>query len=369
MSSDQSSLYGKSRSKTTKTQEISSSSNLAFTSQLSSLINNTSAKIAHGRPRPSKAAKSDIFSKHNKGASKRAAADLQDDDRHVFNQVHRQSGDLGTIDEATLNRSKQRMMKKARLYEDMKKGVHLVNGDSDDDEDDGGDDYISRLRRKEKAGLVDFDTKWADEQRKKADRHGEGEEEEEEGENDGDDDDENASVISFEDEFGRTRHGTRAEAAHAARIRDEEENRGRVATTERWRPSRPDHLIFGETIQTHAFNPDANIAAEMARLAAQRDRSPEIENTHYDADAEVRNRGTGFYAFSQDEEERKKQMAQLEESRMETQRRRDLLLRRAAEREAVVQERRRQIQELRARRLSEMTSAEMASTESAAGDV
>ena len=349
---EQSSLYGKPRSKSSKTQEISSSSNLAFTSQLSSLINNGTAKTSHGRPRPSKNAKDDLFTRHNKGASKRAAADLQDDNGHVFTQVHKQSGDLGAIDDATFNRSKQRMMKKARLYEDMKKGVHLADGESDDEDDETGDDYISRLRRKEKAGLVDFDTKWADEQRRKNGQTGD----DTGNHHDGEFDDDNASVVSYEDEFGRTRHGTRAEAAHAARIRDEEQNRGNIAS-ERWRPSRPDHLIFGETIQSQAFNPDAQIAAEMARLAAQRDRSPEIEYTHYDADAEVRNRGTGFYAFSQDEEERKKQMEQLEESRKETMQRRDLLARRAAEREAMVLNRRRQIAELRARRLSEMASA------------
>jgi hypothetical protein len=342
MASEQSSLYGKPSTKSSKNQEITSSSNLAFTSQLSSLIAQSSGTISHGRPRPSKTSKGDLFAKQNKGAEKRAAADLREDDHHVSDQVHKRSRDIGAIDDATLNRSKQRMAKKVRMYEDMKKGVHLTGEDSDEDE---GDDYISRLRRREKAGLVDFDTKWADEVRKKS---GSGEEDDEDHDND------NASVVSYEDEFGRTRHGTRAEAARAARTKEEEENRGR-ATEERWRPSRPENLIYGEAIQSDAFNPDANIAAQMARLAAQRDLSPQPEFAHYDADAEVRNRGTGFYAFSQDEEERKKQMEELKKAREETQRRREKLAAREAERQAELEERRRQIQVLRNRRLAEQS--------------
>lgn len=340
MTSDQTSLYGKPRAKTTKTQEITSTSNLAFTSQLSSLIAQGSGTTSHGRPRPSKTGKSDLFAKQNKGAEKRAAADLQEDDHHVSNQVHKRSQDIGTIDDATLNRSKQRMAKKVRMYEDMKKGLHLAGGDSDEDE---GDDYISRLRRREKAGLVDFDTKWAEEERKKAASFEEEDKEEE--------DDDDASIISYEDEFGRTRHGTRAEAARTARIKEEEENRGR-ATEERWRPSRPQNLIYGEAIQSEAFNPDANVAAQMARLAAQRDLSPDPEFAHYNADAEVRNRGTGFYAFSRDEEERQKQMEELEKAREETELQRQKVAARAAKRQADLENRRRQIEEMRRRNIA-----------------
>jgi hypothetical protein len=240
------------------------------------------------------------------------------------------------------------MAKKVRMYEDMKKGLHLIGDGSDDDLKD---DYVSRLRRKEKDGLVDFDTKWADEERKK--KAGSGEEDEE------DEDDENASIVSYEDEFGRTRHGTRFEAARAAVIKEEDENRGR-ATEERWRPSRPKNLIYGEAIQSEAFNPEATIAAQMARLAAQRDLSPEPEYQHYDADAEVRNRGTGFYAFSRDEEERKKQMEALKKAREETQQQREKVAARAAQRQAALEDRRRQIQELRKTRLAEKSMETLA---------
>lgn len=347
MASDQNSLYGKPRSKSSKAQELPSSSTLAFTSQLSSLISQGSNTSSHGRPRPSKAPKSDIFSRHNKGAQKRAAADLEEDEHHVAKQVHQQSRDIGTVDDATLHRSKRRMEEKVRMYEDMKKGLYLA-GDSSDDEGTGRDrsrpeDYLARLRRKEKEGLVDFDSKWADEERKLQ----EGSEEEEE-EEEGDD---NASVISYEDELGRSRRGTRAEAARAARAKEEEEQ-GR-SMQERWRPNRPENLIHGETVQAEAFNPEANVASQMAHLASRRDRSATPpEQMHYNADGEVRNRGTGFYAFSRDETERQKQMEELKQARQETQRQRERLSARAAERQATIDDRRRQVKELRSKRLA-----------------
>lgn len=345
MASDQSSLYGNPRSKSSKTQELPSSSTFAFTSQLSSLISQGSNASSHGRPRPSKTPKSDIFSKHNKGAQKRAAADLEEDEHHVAKQVHQQSRDIGTIDDATLHRSKRRMKEKVRMYEDMKKGMYLA-GDSSDDEETGHDrsrpeDYLARLRRKEKEGLVDFDRKWANEERKIQ----EGSEEEEE------EDDDNASIISYEDDLGRSRRGTRAEAARAARAKEEEEQ-GR-SMQERWRPNRPENLIYGEAVQAEAFNPEANIASQMAHLTARRDRSATPpEQVHYDADGEVRNRGTGFYAFSRDETERQKQMEELKQAREETQRQRERLAARTAERQATIDDRRRQVKELRSKRLA-----------------
>jgi hypothetical protein len=345
MASDQSSLYGKPRAKWTRTQDLPSSSTLAFTSQLSSLISQNSNSPTQGRQRPSKNPKSDIFGKQNKGAQKRAAADLEEDDYHVSKQVHQRSQDIGSIDDATLGRSKRRMEEKVRQYEDMKKGLYLAGDSSDEDETPRGsnrsDNYTSRLRRKEKEGLVDFDRKWANEERIREDASDKSEEE----------DDDSASIISYEDELGRSRRGTRAEAARALRAKEEEE-RGQ-SMQERWRPSRPENLIYGEAIQSEAFNPDANIASHMANLAARRDRSATPpDQQHYDADAEVRNRGTGFYAFSRDETERQKQMEELKQAREETQRQRDRLSARAAEHQATLDDRRRQVQELRSKRLA-----------------
>ncbi|KAJ6021383.1 hypothetical protein N7540_006887 [Penicillium herquei] len=360
MASDQSSLYGKRPTKNTKAQDISSSSNLAFTTQLSSLIAQDSG-TSRGRTRPSKAPKSDLFSKANKGAEKRASADLRDDDH--TQQAHKSSKDIGTIDDATLSRSKRKMAEKVRQYNDLKKGLYLA-GDSSDEEDTNQakrsrpEEYLARLRRKEKEGLVDFDRKWADEERK---RQGS----ESEAESSADDD--NASIISYEDEFGRSRRGTRKEAASAARAKEEEADHGR-SVQERWKPARPENLIYGETVQAEAFNPEGTIAAKMARLAAKRDRSATPpEEVHYNADAEVRNRGTGFYSFSTDEVERKKQMEELIRARQETEAERLVRAERKAEWDEKTTQRRREIAALREKRMTERLLKGLSGMQSFAG--
>ncbi|OGM42137.1 hypothetical protein ABOM_009145 [Aspergillus bombycis] len=346
--SNSNSLYGIPRSKSTSQSQSNapSSSTLAFTTALSSLINKDADASTRGRPRPSKANKSDIFARPNKGAQKRAAADLRDDDTH---QTHQRSQDIGGVDTATLHRSKRRMEEKARMYEDLKKGLYLAAGS--DSEEETQDEYLARLRRREKEGLVNFDQKWADAQRGKG--SGSDGEEEEEGE-----DDENASIVSYEDELGRTRRGTRIEAARAARLKEEANEQSDAK--ERWRPSRPDNLIYGAAVQAEAFNPDAGLAAQMSYLAKRRDRSPTPpEETHYDADAEVRNRGTGFYAFSKDENVRRQQMEELMNARDETQREREVRQERKAERERVKDERRKKIGELRSKRQAEIFLAKL----------
>ncbi|OJZ89542.1 hypothetical protein ASPFODRAFT_89555, partial [Aspergillus luchuensis CBS 106.47] len=346
------SLYGQPRNKKSSQSEAPSASTLAFTSTLSSLIakdstTDSSSTRGTGRPRPSKAPKSDLFSRPNKGAQKRAAADLRDDDNAALQQTHQRTQDIGAVDDATLHRSKRRMEEKVRMYEDMSRGLYLAGGESDDDEGDDvgpGDAYLARLRRKEREGLVDFDQKWRKED-------GEGVEEEED---DAEDNDDNASIVSYEDELGRSRRGTRAEAARAAALKAEE-GEGRGGNTERWRPARPDNLIYGATVQAEAFNPDAVVASRMSDLAARRDRSATPpEEMHYDAEAEVRNRGTGFYAFSKDENVRRKQMEELLNAREETQRERDARRERRAERERLRDERRKKVDELRAKRRAEM---------------
>ncbi|PYH90858.1 hypothetical protein BO71DRAFT_401812 [Aspergillus ellipticus CBS 707.79] len=341
------SLYGQARNKKQQSQtDAPSASTLAFTTTLSSLISKD-PEASRGRPRPSKAAKSDLFSRPNKGAQKRAAADLRDDDNSAFQQKHQRTENIGAVDAATLHRSKRRMEEKVRIYEDLKSGRYLAVESSDEEGTQGTQDaYLSRLRRKEKEGLVDFDKKWADAERERGD---EDEEEEEE------DDDDTASIISYEDELGRSRRGTRAEAARAAALKEQESGTGRGGDAERWRPARPDNLIYGATVQAEAFNPDAAAASQMSYLAARRDRSPTPpEETHYDADGEVRNRGTGFYAFSKDEKVRKQQMEELLNVREETQRERDARRERRAERERLRDERRKKVDELRAKRRAEM---------------
>ena len=333
-------LYGQQKPPKPAQSKPLSSSNLAFTTQLSSLITqdaSSSDATNRGRTRPSKTAKSDIFTRHNKGAQKRAAADIADDGSYT-RQVHQRTEDIGAVDAATLHRLKKRMEEKARIYDDLKRGMYLA-GDSDSDEAEvhkgSGGDYLARLRRKEREGLVDFDRKWGDAERM------------DENPDDNDDDNDNASIISYEDELGRTRHGTRAEAAQASRARAEE---SASAGPERWRPARPDNLIYGPAIQSHAFNPSSATASQMEYLASRRDRSLTPEETHYDADQEVRTRGTGFYAFSKDEDMRRQQMEELMHVRQETQREREARLERRAHRERVKNERRKKIEELRTKR-------------------
>lgn len=356
MPDKQPSLYGKRKIKK-ENPTASTSSNLSFATQLSSLISQDTGP-SHGRARPSKTPKTDLFAKANKGSEKRAAADLRSTDH--TQQPHKSSKDIGTIDNATLNRSKRKMAEKVKLYEDMKKGEYLRRDSDDEDEEPREkkartEEYHARLRRKEKEGLVDFDRKWAEEERQGDDSRSESE------------DDDNASMISYEDEFGRTRRGTRKEAARAARDKEDAEDRGR-STAERWKPARPDNLIYGATVQSEAFNPEETIAAQMARLAARRDRSATPpEATHYDADAEVRNRGTGFYAFSSDPEERKRQMEELTSARRETEARRRLQADRGDEWEQRLEARRRELGELRAKRMIGLLEREIFANSSDAG--
>ncbi|RHZ66884.1 CCDC174 family protein [Aspergillus thermomutatus] len=358
MSNTNPSLYGLPRhsQKPSSQSTAPSASTLAFTTQLSSLITKGTESSARGRPRPSKSSKSDIFAIHNKGAQKRAAADLRDAaaaaddaDETSVRQIHKRTADIGAVDAATLHRSKRRLEEKARMYEDLKSGLYLA-GDSDEETETntptGGEDYLARLRRKEREGLVDFDRKWADAQRARGSDDSEADSDGEEAADD------NASVVSYEDELGRTRRGTRAEAARAALARAQEG--GEARAPERWRPARPENLIYGAAVQAEAFHLSSSAASQMASLAARRDRSPTPPGeTHYDADAEVRNRGTGFYAFAKDEETRRKQMEELMSAREETQREREVRQARRAERERVKDERRRQIEELRSRRRAE----------------
>ena len=160
---------------------------------------------------------------------------------------------------------------------------------------------------------VDFDRKWAekygDEQSGEEDMSDEDDEEEEQG----------SGMVEYVDEFGRTRQGTRADAVRAAR-----QERGRADMAgDRFtaRPSAPSGVIYGDTIQHQAFNPDMPIAMQMEELARKRDKSlTPPPDMHFDASREVRQKGTGFFQFSEDAEERKKQMEGLERERIQTER-------------------------------------------------
>ncbi|TKA26114.1 hypothetical protein B0A50_04610 [Salinomyces thailandicus] len=308
MTSKDSSLYGAQKPrKLAGGKEISSSTTLSFTSQLSSLINDSngkssSNKSAPSRPRPKK---DDIFSTHNRNTAKRAKRDLEDS--VSFEQKHTTNGQ--TLDSNTWERSKRKMEEKARLYAAMKRG----------DVEDLDEKYA-----------VDFDKKWAEKQGQ-----------DEDSEQDDDDDlDEQQEEVEYIDEFGRNRKGTAAEAARA-----EQAKRGQAQVDDdrfTARPSAPSSVIYGDTIQHEAFDPDVPIAVQMAELARKRDKSltPPPEQ-HFDGSREVRTKGTGFFQFSGEGEERKQQMENLTQERAETERRRK-------EREGKVSERKRQVEARRA---------------------
>ncbi|KAL8717546.1 MAG: hypothetical protein Q9225_005224 [Loekoesia sp. 1 TL-2023] len=325
------SLYGTPRPSAglQRAKEISSSTSLAFTSQLSSLLAQSvsSAQSTTGRARPSRN-KEDIFKTHNKNSKKRALADISSDGA----QGHQQ--DVGAVDAADLHRSKRKMEEKARLYASMKRG-----------------DYVPPSRSSHNAeehALVDFDRKWAEDI--EAGRDNGHETSSDEGNNDS----EAESLVDYEDEFGRQRRGTKAE-------RDRELLRRNAATYAESqlqsfaaRPTAPSNVIRGDTIQSAAFNPDQTISEQMEELARKRDKSltPPPE-THYDASKEIRSKGVGFYAFSKDEEERKREMEELERQRGETEKVKREQEERKEKRRREIEERRRMVSKKREEKLAD----------------
>jgi hypothetical protein len=311
------SLYGSRKPKNTP-KEISSSTSLAFTSSLSSLLANSSKSQRPGRPRPSKD-KEDIFKSHNRNTKKRAAKDLEDDGH--TQQVHKK--DIGAVDESVLHRSKRKMEEKAKKYSAMKRGEILEGGNEGDQ-------------------LIDFDTKWAEDERSGKRRHESSDDESDGGANE---------MVDYEDEYGRARRGTRAEAE-----RMERRKRNRVLGAEELdrmsaRPSRPENVIYGDTVQIDAFNPDEPVARQMEELAKKRDRSvTPPEQKHYEADKEFRIKGVGFYSFSKDEKIREKEMEALERERLETERMRLEREGRKEQRKREIEERRKAIGEKRAKK-------------------
>ncbi|KAK4939704.1 hypothetical protein LTR10_020094 [Elasticomyces elasticus] len=315
-------LYGIKQASKTKAKEISSSTSVAFSTSLASLISSSSSvksKPGAARSRPSKD-KSDIFTAHNKNVKKRSTADLED-----ASQRHKTKDDIGSVDAAELHRSKKKMEDKVRIYNAMKRGEYIGR-------DDGP--------------LVDFDRKWAEGQaggRADESDHSEDEDSGSEGEE-----------VEYLDEFGRLRKGTKAQA-------EREERRKRVQTNaleeeERMsaRPSMPTNVIYGDTVQAAAFNPDQVIADRMAEISKKRDKSATPPpDTHYDANAEVRNKGTGFYTFSKDADERKKEMDALDKERQETERARKEREEKKEQRKKEIEERRKLISEQKAKAQAE----------------
>ena len=283
-------LYGARNTARSRRKDISSSSTVAFSSTLSSLIKASSSgdgskPTTAGRARPQK---DDIFKTHNRNVKKRALADLDDTD--LATQKHRgRTSHEKDEDAASWRRTQRRMEEKARLY------AALKRGDVEDMDDKYG---------------VDFDRKWADAQATGAGNASS---------SSSDADSADEEQVEYVDEFGRTRKGTRADALREDRRKRTLANDAPDRFTAR--PSMPEQIIYGDTVQTNAFNPDETIAQHMADLAAKRDKEPTPPpDLHFDGRAEARTRGTGFMYFDRDEEERRAQMDRLESERQETER-------------------------------------------------
>ncbi|KAF7951902.1 hypothetical protein EAE96_007199 [Botrytis aclada] len=333
MSNDPNNLYNFKKPKlhSSSAKELSSSTNLAFSSTLSSLLasqtqESLSSSTTRGRPRPSKT-KEDIFKTHNKGSKKRAAKDLEDgEEGNAYTQI-RTTGQGERIDDSTLHRSKKRLAEKAKIYSRLKRGdqqrIGIGIGDGDENE--------------EEEGLVDFDRKWV-----------EGGEKDEDSDSDdsfggGAANADDNQLVEYEDEFGRFRQVTKKEAQRLERQRRNALLGAEELERMSARPAQPSQLIYGDTIQSSAFTStlDSETAEKMEELAKKRDRSatpPEMK--HYEADKEVRSKGQGFYSFSKDEEMRKEEMENLERMRRETEHGRK-------EREGLKDKRKREIEERR----------------------
>jgi hypothetical protein len=311
-------LYGAPPLKRQK-KEMNLSSSLDFTSQLTSLISKPSTSFSNtsrARSRPSKSKTADLVA--NVKVKRKPGA--KQPNQEANEKLTLRDPTTTEDEKAALARTRKIMEEKARLYAAMKRG-----------------DYIPR--EGEGAPLVDFDRKWAENR----DKHGDDDDaasSSSDSDNDSSDHETGPEeMVEYEDEFGRLRTAPKSQyLAHQRRLA-----RGLAASSAledmSARPKAPENLIYGEAIQAEAF-----VAADeerMEELARKRDRSATPpESKHYDAREEIRNRGTGFYAFSKDEEERKRAMENLEREREETERAR-------MEREEARQKKRREVEERR----------------------
>lgn len=327
----ESSIYGIPRPKS-QAKEISSSTTLAFTSQLTSLLTQSSQPATTtARSRPSKS-KPSIFTSHNKNTKKRAAADISQDDTPYLIQTH--STSTSAIDPATLHLSKKKLEQKARLYASMKRGDYVPTPNS------------TSTEKRDSNLLVDFDRKWAEdiEAGRTSDTSS----------SDEDEDDGSREIVTYEDEFGRQRQGTKAEASRELRRRNAQAYATEELARLSARPTAPDRLIYGDTVQAAAFNPDEKITEQMENIARKRDRSmTPPEEVHYDASKEVRTKGVGFYSFSKDAEGRKREMDDLEREREETERSRKEREERIKKRKEDVENRRKAVSEKRVKMLAD----------------
>ncbi|KKA27458.1 hypothetical protein TD95_005001 [Thielaviopsis punctulata] len=314
------SLYGQRPKKKQRT-ALPSSSALDFTAQLTSSIAESAASSSSEPTRPRRSGKlaDSLFKK----ASSNATASAAESDKKTLKLKEI----LQTHEEAKqLDLSRRRLEEKAKIYNALKRNDHVPGKYAD--------------------SLVDFDRKWAERHASDASHSAPDSDSDSDSSFEQPDDDE---LVEYIDEFGRSRHVTRAQK----RRLDRREMRGlraeRDAQDMSVRAQVPDNLIRGAFIQKNAVQV-ADVDG-MAELAKKRDRSATPPpDTHYNADWEIRDKGVGFYKFSHDKEEREKEMKGLEKDRRETEDKRRAAEEKKKERRREIEERRKQVETRRAKK-------------------
>ncbi|KAK7033065.1 hypothetical protein R3P38DRAFT_781486 [Favolaschia claudopus] len=237
-----------------------------------------SSYIVGGVKRPDK--KPTVWARQNKGVHSRASRDAE----------------LEAISKPTLESARAALERKAKIYDKLKKGKS------------GG------LNEKQyEALLVDFDLKPSDHY-----------------ESDSDDVDESVEIarpplneddpiVEYEDEFGRLRTARRSEVPREllrSKELEEEDDDSVIRMFCLCVFIELTHNLLGNPVGYFPVYQPSNDRVEQIEKEFAEANNP--LGTHYDADAEVRARGAGFYQFSKDEETRKAQMEELKSAREET---------------------------------------------------
>ncbi|KDQ57185.1 hypothetical protein JAAARDRAFT_194353 [Jaapia argillacea MUCL 33604] len=210
--------------------------------------------------------KPSVWARQNKGVKDRAVRDTIE---------------LEQVSRPTLESARAALEKKAKIYEQLRKGKT------------GG------LSDKQYEGLlVDFDSKGSNDVY----------------ESDSDDVDESLVVpkaqeddpiVEYEDEFGRLRTARKSEVPR--HLAPPSPGAGLEI------PEDDPDVIYNPINHFPTYEPTMDRVTQIQESLLEED-----PNTHYDASSEVRAKGAGFYAFSKDEETRKQQMEELRMAREET---------------------------------------------------
>ena len=325
------SLYGAPRPKN-KPIKLSSTSIHALSTELSlaraKLAKTDKSAPARPRQRPlSNGSKSLLFQPHNKGVSARAAKDLASPDP-AAGAAAGGGGGGGGVGEREWQHSRQALKAKARVYEQLRRG------EADDDSE---------------GALVDFDRKWAE--------NGDSPDDDDDDDDDADAD-EDEEMVEYEDEFGRTRTGPRSLAARETKRREAAAagggGGGGGGGATGGGSFAPPGVIYGNVIQTHAFQSAAFASLPDKADLASTVPTPASAEAHYDARSEVRTKGVGFYQFSTDNATREAEMAALERERLRTETERREKAERRQRRRTEVEQRR---EAVRAKRRGKVGSA------------